>query len=165
MNRELRRKLFFRKGSEYLFIWTIGGCIYYLLEIAFRGFSHWSMFILGGLSLCFCTFQGQAMKWTEPMWLQIIRAVIFVTSLEFITGIIVNKWLRLEVWDYSDQPFQLWGQICVPFMILFSGLIAIGIILGGTLTHYLYREDDLGSFFCPCSIQITKSFQSALFIG
>ena len=80
------------------------------------------------------------MKWTEPLWIQVIRSVVFVTSLEFITGIIVNKWLHLEVWDYSDQPFQLWGQICVPFMILFSGLIVIGILLGGTLTYWIYGE-------------------------
>lgn len=126
--------------SEVLFIWALGGTIYYTIEMVTRGFSHWSMFVVGGLALCFCTFQGQAMKWTEPLWIQVIRSVVFVTSLEFITGIIVNKWLHLEVWDYSDQPFQVWGQICVPFMILFSGLIVIGILLGGTLTYWIYGE-------------------------
>lgn len=130
-----------RKISEVLFIWTLGGCFYYLLEIAFRGFSHWSMFVLGGLALCFCTFQGTSMHWSEPMWIQVLRSVIFVTALEFITGIIVNKWLGLAVWDYSDQPLELWGQICIPFMVLFSGLIVIGIFLGGILSHRLYKED------------------------
>jgi len=130
-----------RRASEILFIWTLGGSIYYLLEIAFRGFSHWSMFILGGSVLLFCTVQGQAMRWTEPLWLQIVRAVLFVTALEFATGIIVNKWLRLDIWDYSDQPLNLWGQICVPFMILFSGLIAIAIPVGSSAAHFLYGEE------------------------
>lgn len=130
-----------RKCSEYLFIWTLGGCVYYTIEVVFRGFSHWSMFVLGGLALVFCTFQGQTMHWTEPLWLQLLRAVIFVTSLEFITGIIVNKWFKLAVWDYSDQPLQLWGQICVPFMILFSGLLVCAILLGGSLTYRLYGEE------------------------
>lgn len=130
-----------KKISEYLFFWTLGGSVYYLIEILFRGFSHWSMFVLGGLVLCFCTFQGQSMGWSEPLWIQILRSVIFVTSLEFITGIIVNKWLKLYVWDYSDQPFQLWGQICLPFMILFSGLILLGILLGGILSYHIYREE------------------------
>ena len=129
-----------KRISEILLIWTLGGAVYYTIEMVTRGFSHWSMFVLGGLALCFCTFQGQAMIWTEPLWIQVIRAVVFVTSLEFITGMIVNKWFHLEVWDYSDQPLELWGQICVPFMILFSGLIVIGILLGGTLTHWIYRE-------------------------
>lgn len=38
-----------KKISEYLFLWGIGGWIYYSLEIIFRGFSHWSMFVLGGM--------------------------------------------------------------------------------------------------------------------
>lgn len=130
-----------KKCSEYLFIWALGGCVYYWIEIAFRGFSHWTMFILGGFALVFCTFQGQVMHWKEPLWRQLFRAVIFVTSLEFITGIIVNKWLGLAIWDYSDQPMQLWGQICVPFMILFSGLLLCAILIGGSLIYRLYGEE------------------------
>lgn len=129
-----------RRISEVIFLWALGGSIYYLLEIGFRGFSHWSMFVLGGAALCFCTFQGVMMGWTEPLWIQVVRSVIFVTALEFITGIIVNKYLKLAVWDYSDQPLQLWGQICVPFMILFSGLILLAIILGGTISHKVFGE-------------------------
>lgn len=127
-----------KKVSEYIFLWALGGSIYYLLEIGLRGFSHWSMFILGGLALCFCTFQGEAMQWSEPLWIQVIRGITFVTSLEFMTGIIVNKYLKIGVWDYSDQPFNLWGQICVPFMILFSGLLVIAIWLGEMISQKLF---------------------------
>ena len=42
-----------KKISEYLFLWGIGGWIYYSLEIIFRGFSHWSMFVLGGICMMF----------------------------------------------------------------------------------------------------------------
>lgn len=73
--------------------------------------------------------------------IQIIRCMIFVTSCEFITGIIVNKWLNLNVWDYSNVPFQLFGQICLPFMALFGFLCTIGIYLGGYLLHLLYGEE------------------------
>lgn len=127
-----------RKVSEYIFLWALGGSIYYLLEMGFRGFSHWSMFVVGGLALCFCTYQGEAMHWTEGLWIQLIRSVVFVTALEFITGILVNKYFHLAVWDYSDQPFNLWGQICIPFMILFSGLLLLAIYLGGTLSYTLF---------------------------
>lgn len=129
-----------KKISEYLFLWTLGGCLYYSFEILFRGFSHWCMFVLGGISLLFCTRQGQMVKWEDPMWVQILRCTLFVVSLEFITGIIVNKWLGLYIWDYTDQPLQLFGQICLPFAIIFSGLCACGICLGGYLAHWLYGE-------------------------
>lgn len=136
MWRENRRK----RIAEIIFFWGFGGTVYYLLETAVRGFSHWSMFLLGGAALVFCTFQGIAMEWTEPLWIQIGRGTLFVLALEFTTGIIVNKIFRLEVWDYSDQPFQIWGQICLPFAILFSGLVTAAILTGGALSYILFGE-------------------------
>ena len=47
-----------KKLSEYLFLWTLGGVIYYSLEMIFRGFSHWSMFLLGGFCLVFFCAAG-----------------------------------------------------------------------------------------------------------
>ncbi|MDD6441920.1 MAG: hypothetical protein PUG71_07425 [bacterium] len=129
-----------KKISEYIFFWALGGCIYYGIEIAFRGFSHWSMFCVGGLVFLFCIIQGVKMEWSEGLWVQIIRGVIYAISLEFTTGIIFNKWLRKNIWDYSDQPLQLWGQICVPFAIIFSGLLLIAILLGGFLSCVIYKE-------------------------
>lgn len=91
--------------------------------------------------MVFFTIQGQMVHWEDPLWRQILRCIIFVTAMEFITGIIVNKWLHLAVWDYSNQPFQLFGQICLPFMVIFSGLCALGIFLGGYLPYWLYGEE------------------------
>lgn len=129
-----------KRVSEYLFLWAVGGIVYYGLELKFRGFSHWSMFVLGGLCAAFIGFQGLSVQWNDPLWIQILRAAIFITSGEFITGILVNKFFHLYVWDYSDQPFQLWGQICLPFVILFSGLAAMGIYIVGYLLHWIYGE-------------------------
>ena len=132
----------FRKRlSEYLFIWALGGSLYYIFELVFRGFSHWSMFVLGGICMVFFTVQGQMLHWQDPLWRQILRGTIFITAMEFITGIIVNKWMHLQVWDYTDQPFQLFGQICLPFALIFSGLCALGILLSGYLLYWLYGEE------------------------
>lgn len=130
-----------KKLSEYTFLWALGGTIYYTFEILFRGYSHWSMFLLGGVCMMFFAWQGQMTRWQDPLWLQVIRCTVFVLAGEFLTGIIVNKWFRLEVWDYSDQPMQLFGQICLPFAIIFSGLCAVGILLDGYLLHWLYGEE------------------------
>lgn len=133
--------MFLKKLMEYGFLWVIGGTVYYSLEMIFRGFSHWSMFVLGGICMAFFAFQGQADHWREVLWKQVIRCTIFVTACEFTTGLIVNKWLKLDVWDYSDQPFQLFGQICLPFAVLFSGLCALGIPASGYLLHWIFGEE------------------------
>lgn len=130
-----------KKLSEYLLLWATGGCLYYTFEIIFRGFSHWSMFVLGGICMVFFTVQGQMVHWEDPLWIQVLRCTVFVVAMEFITGIIFNKWLHFHIWDYSNQPFQLFGQICLPFAIIFSGLCACGILLGGSMAHWLYGEE------------------------
>lgn len=129
-----------KRISECLFLWTLGGCIYYGIEMAFRGFSHWTMFVLGGFCLLFFALQGIWTGWKEPLWRQVLWCTLFVTAGEFITGIFVNKIMGWHVWDYSDQPFQLFGQICIPFTILFSGLCMTGIFLTAYLLHWFYGE-------------------------
>lgn len=130
-----------KKLSEYLFLWAVGGCIYYGAELLFRGFSHWTMFVLGGICLVFFAVQGRMVRWEDPLWRQILRCVVFVVSMEFICGIILNKWMNLGIWDYSRLPFQLFGQICLPFAVIFSGFCAVGILLSGYLLYWLYGEE------------------------
>ena len=110
-----------KKISKYLFLWGFGGCFYYSFEIIFRGFSHWTMFVLGGICMVFIYIQGKIVCWSDGLLTQILRSIIFITAMEFITGIVVNKWLSWNVWDYSRLPFHLFGQICLPFIIIFSG--------------------------------------------
>lgn len=135
------RALFVKKWSEYLFLWALGGSLYYGFEVFFRGFSHWSMFVLGGICLLFCAKQGLWTGWREPLWKQVLWCTIFVTAAEFITGMIVNQWLGWNVWDYTGRKWQLFGQICLPFTIIFSALCVIGILLSGYLLYWLYGEE------------------------
>ena len=46
-----------------------------------------------------------------------------VTAVELIFGAVVNLWLKWNVWDYSDVPMNLWGQICLPFSLLWVALM------------------------------------------
>ena len=132
--------MFLKRLLEYGFLWLFGGSIYYTIELLFRGYSHWSMFALGGICMDFFAYQGRV-AWSEPMWKQVLRCTIFVTACEFITGMIVNKWLQLHVWDYSNQPFHIYGQVCLNFACLFSGLCALGIPLSGYLLHWIFGEE------------------------
>ena len=54
-----KKNIYLKNISEYLVLWAVGGCIYYGIEVLFRGFSHISMFMLGGLCMQFFTWQGR----------------------------------------------------------------------------------------------------------
>ena len=101
-----------RKISKYLFFWALGGALYYTFEILFRGFSHWSMYVLGGICFVFFYIQGESMGWQEPVWKQTLRCTVFVTAGEFITGIIVNKWLHYSLGLQPDAVTGIWTDLC-----------------------------------------------------
>lgn len=133
-----------KKLSECLFVFAIGAILYYAIEIIYRGYSHWSMFLLGGCGMLFIDIQGHACRWQEGLVIQVFRSSIFILCLEFMTGLIVNKWLSWQIWDYSDQPYTLWGQICLPFSLAFAGLSLLGILLCGSLSHLIYAGEKPG---------------------
>lgn len=95
----------------------LGGSLYYLIEILWRGFSHVSMFFCGGC--CFLSVGKAAtfLKGKVSLFMKMLVGTAIITSLEFLTGVIVNIWMKLNVWDYSDMPGNLFGQICLQYSI------------------------------------------------
>ena len=94
-----------------------GGVLYCTIEMLFRGHTHISMAFCG--AVCFFLiyrFDQKKHRWSLP-WRALIGAVM-ITAVELVAGCILNLWLGLGVWDYSDMPYQLAGQICLPFSCL-----------------------------------------------
>lgn len=109
-----------------------GGAAYMGIEILWRGHTHWTMGVLGGV--CFVAI-GLLDEWQDhpPLWFQMLQGAAIVTALELITGLIVNVWLEWDVWDYSDVPFNLWGQVCLPFTAAWFFLSALAVWLENVL--------------------------------
>ena len=134
---EKNRKLLLK----YLFLFLVGGAIYCVIELLYRGYTHPSMYILGGLCFIVCGLFNEIFEWSTPLLIQMLLSSIAITILEFITGVIVNLILHLNVWDYSNLPFNLLGQICLPFCIIWFFLSLIGIVLDDYLRYYFFNEE------------------------
>lgn len=113
---------------KYILMFLIGGCAYYYTEVFVRGWSHWSMFILGGICFEFFSLQKMAKWWNQGIVYQIFRCLAFLLIGEFITGCMVNLWKGWNIWDYSQVPLNLYGQICFPMALVFAGLCYVGIV-------------------------------------
>ena len=93
-----------------LILFLFGGTGYALLELLWRGFTHWSMFVLGGV--CYLLV-GRVAVWCcgrLPLWFCCATNTLLITALEFVTGCLVNLHLGWDVWDYATQPLNLMGQ-------------------------------------------------------
>ena len=104
------------KLSIILLTFFLGGTIYVLLELLWRGRSHVSMFCAGGLALLL--LHGLFLRFALPLFAQCLVGGLVITAIEFVAGAIVNVRLKLNVWDYSKMPLNLYGQVCLPFSLL-----------------------------------------------
>lgn len=76
-----------------------------------------------------------------PLWEQCIFGSFIITAVEFLSGCVINLWLGWDVWDYSNLPFNVLGQVCLPFMALWVFLSAVGIVLDDYLRYWLFGEE------------------------
>ena len=123
-----------------LILFGIGGLIYMLLEIVARGRTHWTMFIVGGVAFFLIGCINEKYR-SMALAKQMIIGSAVITLLEFVCGCIVNLLLGWNVWDYSNMPFNLLGQICLPFSILWFLLSAIAVVLDDWIRHLLWGEE------------------------
>ena len=105
--------------KQRLIIFLTGGFGYGALEIAWRGYTHWSMFLAGGICLLlFCAIAEKRL----PLLAKAALCALFVTAVELVFGVIFNLILHMHIWDYSHMPFNLFGQICPLYTLLWGGL-------------------------------------------
>lgn len=128
---------------KYLFLFLIGGFSYFYIEILYRGHSHFSMILCGGLAFIGCGMLNQVFPARFSFLTQMILSCIIITILEFLTGYIVNIKLGLAVWDYSNMPYNLYGQICLAFSIIWLVLSAVCIFMDDLIRWKIFDEEKM----------------------
>lgn len=125
-----------------VFLFLCGGLLYVLFELLWRGYSHWTMFLLGGLCFFLIGAINEYIPWDMPLVKQgLVGSFGVVTPLEFITGCIVNLWLGWDVWDYSEIPLNLLGQICLPFSLLWVLISIVAVVLDDWIRYFVFGEE------------------------
>lgn len=142
-----------RAGDRILsmLLWTWGGAVYFLLEVAFKTATghperiSWTMLVLAVVLCVPVERAGAELPWECPLWLQAAVCASLVTCVEFLAGCVLNLWLGMDIWDYSNLPMNLLGQVCLPFFFVWWGLCMVFIpvfdllrfeVKGGDRPHY-----------------------------
>ncbi len=103
-----------------IIIFIIGGFGYGIIEIIFRGFTHWSMIITGGSAFLILYLINESIQ--APILLKAVAGASIITLLEFSVGLIVNVYFQLGVWDYTGIPLNILGQISPVFTFCWYGI-------------------------------------------
>ncbi|MBP3453212.1 MAG: hypothetical protein J6M20_05815 [Clostridia bacterium] len=97
----------------------IGAVGYPLLELAWRGRTHPSMMLAGGMSAALIHCIGQT---NLPPLSKALACGLGITAIEAGCGLVWNR--RHQVWDYRHMPLNWRGQVCLPFSLAWCGLSA-----------------------------------------
>lgn len=127
--------------GKYAFLFWFGGSFYVTLEAIWRERSHWTMLVLAGLVFIAIGLLNQIWGWETGLIKQVSAGTAIATVGEFVTGCIVNLWLGWDVWDYSDLPFNLYGQVTPQFIALWIPISLLAIVLDDTLRWRFFNEE------------------------
>ena len=111
----------------YLFLWIffayafLGWCT----EVCFaalvtgkfvnRGFLNGPLCPIYGFGVVIVLFCLEPLR--DNLLLLFLGSVLLTSALEWITGFLLEKLFHQRWWDYSDEPFNLGGYICLRFSI------------------------------------------------
>ncbi|MBQ7848328.1 MAG: hypothetical protein IJ343_01215 [Clostridia bacterium] len=98
---------------------SLGAAGYPLLELLWRGRTHASMALAGGLSMMLIRRIGRIRC---SLLLRTLLCGAGITAVELGCGLVWNR--RHCVWDYRRMPLNLHGQICLPYSLMWCALSA-----------------------------------------
>lgn len=113
--------------GKYIIIFGLGAFIYGAIEVIVRGYTHWTMALTGGAVMALFMLINRSRN--VNILLRCLLGALVITSLEFAVGAVVNLGLGWDVWDYSEKPFNIMGQICPLFTLGWFALSLPGFML------------------------------------
>ena len=119
-------------------LFAIGGSGYFLLELLWRGWSHGTMFVLGGI--CFLLI-GHLDAVEPELHLpgKLLAGALICTFGELLFGLLFNR--SYTIWDYRGMPLNWGGQICLPFTVLWIPVSGLALWLHRVCRSFLERGE------------------------
>lgn len=127
--------------EKHVILFAIGGMAYFFLEVLVRGYSHYTMFLCGGACFLCCGLLNENVKIKMSFVSQMVLSSLIITALEFTTGLIVNVWLKMDIWDYSNLSYNFMGQICLFYSFLWFLVSSVAIVMDDYLRYKLFQEE------------------------
>lgn len=74
-----------------------------------------------------------------PLVRQMAISAVMVTIVELLAGLLIN--CDYSIWDYRNMPFNILGQICLPYTVLWFFLSLLAIVIDDYIRYWLFDEE------------------------
>lgn len=119
----------------------IMGMFYFTAEGFWRGWTNISMLFVGGICAVLIGLLNESTRHNKlKIWQQSILGTLIIVAIEFISGLILNVWLKLNIWDYSKHYGNIMGQVCLTYTILWFVITPAVIWLDDWLRYKIFGE-------------------------
>lgn len=124
-----------KKIAKYPAIALAGFVIYTSIEMLWRGRTYAAMGAAGALSLI-AIYRVRCAYDSFPVAVRCAVDAVLITLVEYSFGLVFNVILRRGMWDYSNIPLNVYGQICPLYIGLWYLLCIPGDRLCGALSTF-----------------------------
>ena len=133
------------KVLKVLTIWFLMGMVYFVIEGIWRipkgGDANISMLFVGGLCGLLIGSINQIPKfYNMSVFKQSLIGTGIVLVIEYTAGYILNIKMGLDIWDYSDMFFNINGQICLEFGLIWLLIMPAAIWLEDFIRFKFWNE-------------------------
>lgn len=128
------------KIIEQCILFCFGAVFYGLIEVVWRGYTHWSMLIAGGVCFLIVGLINRHIGDRVRFPILCVISGTAITAVEFAAGVIVNLWLGFDVWDYSGLPLNILGQVSFPFWVMWILLSAFALYAERFVRFWMFGD-------------------------
>ena len=108
----------YKTHARAVLTFLLGGFLYGATEILWRGYTHPAMLILGGFCLSVIYSLEGKLATRSPIFARSLCYAFIITSAAFVSGVVLNLILGMDIWDYSGLPLNILGQVCPTFFFV-----------------------------------------------
>lgn len=136
--------------NNIIYFFIIGSFFGWIIEIAFKTLSGENLARAGMANGPFCILYGIGTfflavvisKYTNNIFLIFLISSIVLTTLEYATGVLLDRLYGIELWDYTKLKFGINKHISLEFMLIWGilGVLFIKYVLPILNIIYTYSS-------------------------
>lgn len=128
-------------------MFIVGFCLYITIEVLFRGYSFALMGLCGAIAFLLIDKLNSYISWDMDLILQGCIGSVIITTMELFVGLLDKYYLHINMWSYSNLPYNYQGVICLEFSLIWILISIVAVLLADAINYYVFNTPDFQPYY------------------